>query len=113
MRPWPMVGLLFSMPVAKLNGIIVKNRSRSARAPELAPAVVRHDDGVGADVDRAARVVRMHHAFQNQLALPQLAHPAHGLKVEGRVELRLDPLRQRADRMPFLDLVLEVAEGVA
>src|SRR5690606_9601605 len=64
---------------------------RRQRAVELAPAVVRHHDAVGAEGQRVACVIRVEDALQYQLALPLVADPLQVLPGDVGIEVRPEP----------------------
>ena len=53
-------------------------------AIELPPAMIRHDDRVGACIDRAARIVAGVHALDDDRTFPRVAHPAKILPRDDR-----------------------------
>ena len=59
-----------------------------AAAVELAPAMVRHHDRGGADLDRAPRILDRDDAFQAEGAVPLLADRLGAVPVEALVEHR-------------------------
>lgn len=60
-------------------------------AVQLAAAVVRDHDAVGAQLQRVARVVRVEDALDDQLALPLVADPLQVLPGDAGVEVLAQP----------------------
>ena len=63
-------------------------------AVELAAAMVGHDDGVGAGVDRQLRVFSVLDTLQDELASPAVSNPLDVRPAERRIELRCCPFRE-------------------
>src|SRR3546814_13837231 len=61
------------------------------RSVELAPAMVRHDDAVGADRRRLARILGVQYALDDERAVPRGANPVEILPLDRRVELGTEP----------------------
>src|SRR5699024_12282749 len=79
---------------------------------ELAAAVVGHDDAVGPGLDRAARVIDLHDALEEQRAVPSLAQPGDVVPGHARVELAIDPGLDSVEIAGIGHLVGEAAEGM-
>ena len=90
-----------------------QRRDRRRRAVELAPAMVRHDDGVGAELDRGLGVFDVENALDDELARPDFLDPFDVFPVQRRIELLVGPLRQRGDVLHALHVAGEIAEGLA
>ena len=75
--------------------------------------MVRHHDGVGAELDRGPGVLGVEDAFQDQLAGPDLLDPLHVLPAQRRIELVADPLGELVDVIHALHVTGEIAERLA
>src|SRR3546814_11278190 len=61
------------------------------RSVELAPAMVGHDDAVGADRRRLARILGVQYALDDERAVPRGANPVEILPLDRRVEIGAEP----------------------
>src|SRR5262249_23675411 len=80
---------------------------------ELAAAVIRDHDRIGAGVDGGARVVRVEDALEDELARPQASHPGDIAPGKSRDELTGDPLRKRRHVIADAQPSAEIAEIAA
>ena len=62
--------------------------------------MVGHHDGLRADLDRLAGVVRVEHALDYDRSLPQFAEPGHVVPGDGRVEQGSNMLGDRREARP-------------
>ena len=79
-----------------------ERRNRRWRAIKLAPAMVRYDDSVGAELDCGLRVFDIQNAFDDQLARPGFLDPLNILPIQRRIELAVGPLRPATSHPPCL-----------
>ena len=75
--------------------------------------MVRHHDGVGAELDRGPGVIGVEDALQDQLARPDLLDPLDVLPGQRRIELVADPFGELVDVVHALHVAGEIAEGLA
>ena len=83
---------------------------RAQRAVELPPAVVRHHDGIGADVAGLQSVARVDDALDDQRAVPHLAELADAVPVERLIEALRGPCGQRGGIRDALGMADDIAE---